>query len=107
MKNYCQFCVYFKPYYLKGIKKFDKTDVGLCKYRQRTVDARYDCRHFIAAIFRADTRDATLKAIFEHIDVLEQIKQILLDDQEMPVDLQFMKEANEIHGDDDADVTPK
>lgn len=103
MKNeskHCYGCRFYKPYYTKGYRQFEKCDIGLCGQSKSTVDKHDSCeKYFCTYHARIDYKKATLAAITEHVNVLAEIKQILEEDDEEAVEelLYNFKNRKKIH----------
>ena len=80
----CWSCYYYKPYYTKGFCTFEKERVGFC-CRQRIYieDKHHTCERWTKIVRIPEMRKATaLKKLNESVDILCEIKQILLEDLE-------------------------
>ncbi len=85
-KKHCYGCRYYNPYYTKGYIKFDRCDIGLCTKKKSTVEKHEVCDKYAFNCYaRSSCRQAALKALAEHINVLAEIKQILEEDDEEAV----------------------
>ncbi|MDE6585871.1 MAG: hypothetical protein K2K80_04250 [Clostridia bacterium] len=83
--KHCYNCCYYKPYYLKGDKQFDRCDIGFCSKKKATVEKREVFDKFYHTYYaHVSRRQTALTALVEHINILSEIKQILdEDDDEM------------------------
>lgn len=85
--KHCYNCEYYKPYYTKGYKQFDKTDLGLCVKTKDTVEKQYACDKFTFCHYiRVGKKDAALAALTENINILVELKQILEEDRDEIID---------------------
>lgn len=86
-EKHCYGCRYYKPYYTKGNKQFDRCDIGLCTRKKTTVERHENCEHYVCMHYaRIDRRQAALAALAEHVNVLAELKQILQEDDDEAVE---------------------
>lgn len=86
-KKHCYGCRYYKPYYTKGYKQFDRCDIGFCTKKKATVERHESCEHYNCMYYaRIDRRQLALEAIAEHINILAEIKQIIQEDDDEAVE---------------------
>lgn len=93
--KHCYGCKYYKPYYTKGYKQFDRCDIGFCTEKEATVDKKEYCEKFTCMYYaRTNRKQAALAAVAENINVLVELKQILEEDDEEDVKELFYKFKN-------------
>lgn len=81
--RYCYNCRFYKPYYIKGYKQFDRLDCGICGRTKENVEKHKGCEYFSYKYYaRMSRKEAALAAITENVNVLSEIKQILEEDDE-------------------------
>lgn len=85
--KHCYNCNYYNPYYTKGHKQFDKTDLGFCSKTKTTVEKHGVCDKFsVCRYTRFGRKEAALAAVTENINLLSELKQILEDDNDDLID---------------------
>ncbi|MDE5601278.1 MAG: hypothetical protein K2J16_02150 [Clostridia bacterium] len=81
--KHCYSCKFYKPYYTKGYKQFDRCDIGLCTKKKATVEKQEVCNLYSSMyIGRIDRKQAALSAVTDHINLLSELKQILEEDDD-------------------------
>ena len=81
--QHCYNCCFYKPYYTKGYKQFDRLDFGMCGKTKETKDKHCSCRDFSNKFYaRVNRKEAALAAVTENINLLVELKQILEEDDE-------------------------
>lgn len=81
-EKFCYGCRFYRPYYTKGYKQFDKLDIGRCGQTGNTVEKHEGCERFQNMYYgRVDRKEAALAALAENLNTLSEIKQILEDDE--------------------------
>lgn len=90
--HYCYGCLYYKPYYIKEIKEFEKLDIGKCCKKKLTVNKREVCEYYSNKHYnRVDIKKVACKVIVENIEILAEIKQILEEDNEEELEQIFFE----------------
>lgn len=85
--NKCYSCKYFKAYYTKGYKEFNKTNLGLCTKSEKTVEKCDGCAELAFCHYtRIGRKEAALAAVVENINLLAELKQILTEDRDEFID---------------------
>ena len=68
-EKHCYGCKYYKPYYIKGYKQFDRCDIGLCSKTKTTVERHGACEKFESMYYaRVSRKQAALQTLAEHIN---------------------------------------
>ena len=80
----CWSCYFYKPYYTKGFCTFQKERVGRCCRQMAYIDDKHHTCDKWRKIVRIPElrRGVALKKLNESVDILSEIKQILLEDLE-------------------------
>ena len=80
----CWSCNYYRAYYKKGFCTFLKQKVGWCGIKHTMIeDCHHTCERWNKIVRITAMRKATaLKKLNESVDILCEIKQILLEDLE-------------------------
>ena len=80
----CWSCQYYRAYYKKGFCTFVKQKVGWCGMKQALIEDNHNtCGRWNKIVRIPELRKAVaLKKLNQSVDILCEIKQILLEDQE-------------------------
>ena len=69
----CAWCRYFDRYYTRGVKQFNKTELGFCHFKNTETGARDGCENFAPA-----QKDKRSERLLKHClnDLLTEISEI-------------------------------
>lgn len=93
--RHCYRCRFYKPYYTKGYNQFEKCDIGLCTKQKTTVEKHEFCENYNCMYYgRVNRKQSAMSALAEHINILAEIKQILIEDDEEDLEELFYNFKN-------------
>ena len=74
MDNRCSQCKHFERYYIKGVKRFNKTNFGQCTQKRDIVNIHDCCERYKAGVRDRDITDRRVKVSLN--DLLTEISAI-------------------------------